>query len=551
MVSGTRAELSTRYFGDNRCRSIWHWQLITALTVVAMTAVVALLTPDRFTDWRFTTGVMSFVALTMIVLALPWHRLSSRVILAVPVLDALLIGLIVTGDTPAAAYLWVFPVAWVASYFSIGVLIGMVSLIAVLRVTVLAVLGVTVPGTINTVILMLTLIFVSVIMSVGAERNRSGRRLLRTQSDRLARALGRVEDQRARHQRIMDSLDVAIARVRADGVVEIANTAFRALYALEPDAHHHPARAVEYRSRRGLLTPASETTIARAGRGELFEGEVIWLFGVDGQWRALRASTKVIEHGSAEDGLLLLAEDITEHVDPGANEQAVRRSIAHELRNPLTAVLGHLDLVLERVDLDPAARRQLEVVEQAGTRMQELLQRSLSTPSSGHQLSGAPESDEAADLTELARASVEGFRPAARANGVAIDCDLEMALPIHGDVFRLRQAVDNLVSNAIKFTQRGGRVTVAGVHAASEVGLQVSDNGIGIAPDDLPRIFERDFRAEPARNRDIPGTGLGLSISQDIVRSQGGRFEVDSELGQGTQIRILLPVPSDHERIPA
>ncbi len=537
-----------RYFGDSRCRSIWHWQLIIAFTTVAIAVGVAALSPERFSDWRFSVSVILIVAITMATLSIPWHRLGRAAVLGVPVLDALLIGLIVAGRTPAGSFLWVFPVAWVATYFRTAALLGMLSLIAGIELVILLTSGITVQATMELLISVVALCFVGVIMSVGSTRNRSSRRLLSAQSDRLVHALERVRLQKARNLRVLDALDIGVARVGRGGVVEVASAAFRRLYALESAVDLHPARAVEYRTRRGDVVPASETTISRAGRGELFQNEVVWLFGLDGRWRALRASTKAIDPDVADDGLLLRVEDVTESIDPRAGEDAVRRSIAHELRNPLTAVLGHVELLLERDDLDAAARRQLDVVEHAGARMEQLIDRALSVPGARDD-----DADEPFDLADIAFASVDGFTPAADASGVTVEARLFEDLPVCGDAFRLRQVVDNVLGNAIKFAQRGGRVIVQGHREdTGEVQLLVTDNGIGIADDDLPRIFEREFRTQLARQRGIPGTGLGLSISRDIVMSEGGRLEVTSELGQGTSVSIVLPAfDADRERMPA
>lgn len=551
MLEGPRTSSpGARYFGDSRCRSIWQWQLVIAFTIVAMAVFVALLDPTRFNDWRFTIGVSLFIVLTVVTLCLPWQRIGRAGVLAIPVLDALVIGLPAVGDTRVAAFIWVFPVAWVATYYRTAVLLGMLSLIAAIQLSFLLLLGLTVDGTINGVISMITLGFVAVIMSVGAERNRSARRLLGAQADRLAHALQRVQEQKARHQRVLDTLDVGVARASSGGLVEVSNAAFRTLYELDIAAQFHPTRAVEYRERRGAPVPAAQTTIARAARGELFHDEVVWLFGLDGRWRALKTSTKMIGHGHTDDGLLLLAEDVSESVDPTAGEVALRRSISHELRNPLTALLGHVDLMMERDDLDESARRHLDVVEHAGARMQRLLERSLETIAARQQ--DDDEVGEPFDLVDIASASIEGYAPAADAAGVAVEARLGKGLIVRADAFRVRQVVDNVIGNAIKYSLRGGRVAVRGRANEGEVSLEINDNGIGISEEDLPRIFDRDFRTEAVRQRGIPGTGLGLGISRDLIVAEGGRVEITSELGHGTRVSIILPVSDDsHGRRPS
>ncbi|MGO2932649.1 sensor histidine kinase [Microbacterium sp.] len=544
MLKKARASSSPalHYFGDNRCRSIWQWQLIIALTVVTMSVGVALLAPTRFSDGRFSIGVVAIITITMIALAVPWHRVGRRGVLALPLLDSVAIAAIALGDTASATVLWVFPIAWVALYYSVGTLIATISMIGLLRLINLFLLGLTVEKMISMVILMITLGFVGVVMAVGAQRNRSSRRLLRSQSDRLAHALRRVNEQKARNRRLLDSLDIGIARVGAGGLLEVSNEAFHTIFELEATGQSHPARAVEYRTRRGEPVPASQTTIARASQGELFADEVVWLFGSDGQWRAIKTSTRPIDHGIVTgDGLLLLVEDVTESIDPRAGQDATRRTISHELRNPLTAILGHIDLLLERKDLDGAVREQLDVVEHAGSRMQQLIDQALMSPGKR-----ADETGVDFDLADIARASLEAFAPAADSAGVTVTAEFDEHLCLFGDAFRIRQVVDNLVSNAIKYAQRGGRVTVHGYRPTpGETALHIADSGIGIDREDLSRIFEREFRTQVARDSGIPGTGLGLSISRDIVVAHGGRVEVDSDLGQGTEITVILPGPRE------
>ena len=533
---------SVRYYGDSRCRSIWQWQLVLAVTTVTIAAGVAFLTPVLFQDWRFSAGLVMIVVVTSICLGIPWHRVGASGVIVVPVLDAIAVGLLDSKANPLLAILWVFPVAWVASYYSPYALIGMLALVGGSSLLRLFADGAEPQDTINVVILLITLGFVGVIMLVGSSRSRASKRLLQAQSSRIGHALRRVTEQKSRNRQLLDSLDIGIARVKPGGVIEVSNHAFHTLYALDVSPAFRPTSAVEYRARRGAPIPLSETSIARAARGELFSDELIWLFGLDGQWRALKASTRVIEEDRhASDGLLLLIEDVSTQVDPRANQEQTRRTISHELRNPLTAILGHVDLLLERDDVSETMRRQLEVVERAGDRMERLIDEALvTTPHT------AEHDAVEFDLADVAHASIEGFAPVAEAQGVSLKVSLDETLPLRGDAFRLRQVVDNVIGNAIKYAQRGGAVTILATHRdENEVALVVTDTGIGISAEDLPHIFEPEFRAQLARERGIPGTGLGLGISRAIVTEQGGRLDVTSELGQGTEVALVLPSPSE------
>ncbi|MGP6175985.1 sensor histidine kinase [Microbacterium sp. A196] len=536
------------YFGDARCRSIWQWQLLIALSVVMIGLGVALLTPMRYGDWCFSVGMILVVVLTVGSLAVPWHRINASGVLILPILNVFAIAFITIGDTPVAAYLWVIPVTWVASYYSSAAMVTVLLLVGALRIVILIEDGISPERTINTVMLVVTLGIVAIITRVAVRRNRSTRQLLSDQAGRLARSVLRVNEQKARNKRLLDSLDIGVARLTEDGLVEVSNKAFHRIYSVVSTSQFHPGRVVEYRARRGESVPPNETAMMRAARGELFENEIVWLFGFDGAWRAVKATARVLGPEQGDDGLLLIVEDVTESIDPYAIDDAKRRSISHELRNPLTAVLGHLDLVLEREDLPGAARAQLEVVERAGERMQRLIDQVLEAPQARDD---DPVHD--FDLTALARDSTEAFAPTAEAAGATIVVKLDEPLIARGDAFRLRQVIDNVIGNAIKYAPHSGKVAVRTyVSELGEVALQVIDNGIGIAAEDIPRIFERDFRTDAARASGIPGTGLGLSISRAIIESQGGRFEVISDLGQGTAVTLTLPTPlnSPHERMP-
>ena len=128
--------------------------------------------------------------------------------------------------------------------------------------------------------------------------------------------------------------------------------------------------------------------------------------------------------------------------------------------------------------------------------------------------------------------------------------------PIRADETRLQEVLYNLLENAVKYSPENGEIRLQAARRGSEIVVSVSDNGIGISRDDLPRIFERFYRADKARGRELGGTGLGLAIVKHIVQLHGGRAEAESEPGQGTTVRVFLsmnmprdsgtgPVPSN------
>jgi signal transduction histidine kinase len=214
--------------------------------------------------------------------------------------------------------------------------------------------------------------------------------------------------------------------------------------------------------------------------------------------------------------------------------------VSHELRTPLTSITGYLELVLDDPELPDEQRRFLDVVDRNADRLLRLVSDLLLVAQiESGKLSLDPEE---VDLVDLATQSVEVLRPAADARGIDLRLDVDPIPSLRGDPARLGQLLDNLVSNAVKFTESGGRVVVALGVTGEEVVLAVSDNGIGIPVAEQRRLFDRFFRASTAQDRAIEGTGLGLTIVHAIVRAHGGEIELTSDEGQGTTFRVRLPV---------
>ena len=214
--------------------------------------------------------------------------------------------------------------------------------------------------------------------------------------------------------------------------------------------------------------------------------------------------------------------------------------VSHELRTPLTSITGYLELVLDDSELLPEHRRFLEVVDRNADRLLRLVSDLLLVAQiESGKLALEPED---VDLADLATHSVEVLRPAADARGIDLRLDAHPIPTMTGDPARLGQLLDNLVSNAVKFTEDGGRVVVALGVTGEDLVLAVSDNGIGIPVAEQRRLFDRFFRATTAQDRAIEGTGLGLTIVHAIVRAHGGAIEVTSDEGQGTTFRVRLPI---------
>ncbi|MDE3088268.1 MAG: HAMP domain-containing protein [Chloroflexota bacterium] len=223
-------------------------------------------------------------------------------------------------------------------------------------------------------------------------------------------------------------------------------------------------------------------------------------------------------------------------------QQRFVADVSHELRSPLTAIRGNLDL-LQRGAADDAAARQaaLEAIDSESARMQRMVQDLLLLAQAD---AGIPIQKQPVELDTLV---LDVYRHARlMTTKVKVSLGSEDQAQVLGDPDRLKELFLNLVDNAIQYTPAGGEVKLSLERDAEWVRVTVADTGVGIPAQDLPRIFDRFYRADKARARDpssdLGGTGLGLSIVKTIVDAHGGRIDVTSEVGKGSTFTVALPL---------
>jgi len=215
--------------------------------------------------------------------------------------------------------------------------------------------------------------------------------------------------------------------------------------------------------------------------------------------------------------------------------------VSHELRTPLTSIIGYLELIADgdAGGLTSEQASYLAVVQRSTNRLVDLVGDLLL-------VAEAERGPLALELVEvdgaaLAANAVESARPVADARGIIVRLEHGDPVTLAGDPTRLAQMLDNLISNAIKFTPQGGRVTVRAGRGGSDAVFEITDTGGGIAEDDRERLFDPFFRSHEANVRAVPGTGLGLTITKAIVDAHRGTIDVQSTR-DGTTFRVSLPV---------
>jgi len=336
-------------------------------------------------------------------------------------------------------------------------------------------------------------------------------------------------------------LGTPVTRLAGHGLFDRVHVADRPAYltALSDVARDGEARSVEFRLRRDL---------PRTG-GTGGQVDFIW---VEMRCRPLEqaqaseaevvAVMRDVTDRKMQEQALDLARSAAEAAD--AAKTRFLATMSHELRTPLNAIIGFSEMIMQEdvLMLDAARRREYaQLINDSGQHLLSVVNGILdmSKMESGNfEITPEPFAPRAALINCCNLLALK-----ARENGIELATDAPLDLPpITGDPRAFKQIVLNLVSNAVKFTERGGKVTVAASVEGPRFVLRVRDNGVGIASDDLKRIGDPFFQAGKTYQRRHEGTGLGLSIVKSLVGLHAGDMSVDSKVGEGTTVTIALPL---------
>lgn len=252
-------------------------------------------------------------------------------------------------------------------------------------------------------------------------------------------------------------------------------------------------------------------------------------------------ATPLFEATRGEKRAVLLVRDRTEDKRLEQMRRDFVADVSHELKTPLTSIKAYVETLIDGAVDDPVARAPfLEKIHANADRLTKLVADILDIS----RLESSPRDDirERLDLNKLVERVAAQFRDRAQKRKVQLEFT-RSAQPAEAVVndHDLSEAVENLIDNAIKYTPSEGRVVVSVARDDGQVSIAVSDNGIGIPKESLPRVFERFYRVDQARSRELGGTGLGLSIVKHVALRHGGKVEAESELGKGSTFRITLP----------
>ncbi|TMP92871.1 MAG: PAS domain-containing protein [Verrucomicrobia bacterium] len=311
--------------------------------------------------------------------------------------------------------------------------------------------------------------------------------------------------------------------------VTLVNQAFRKLFGLPEISLGAP-----------LLDVVREATVDRLIAETLRTGKAMQseLVRADSKTNSERdveiSAVPVKDDAGLTTGAVVLFHDITQLKQTDKVRRDFVANVSHELRTPLSILRGYIETLLDNPQTsDKELSRILRVMERHSKRLGLLVDDLLTLARLESRSAGLQFSD--VQLAELFQSVIRDWEKK------LAEKQLKVVVDLSPDETRLHEVLYNLLDNALKYSLENGEIRLRAVHRGPEIVLSVTDNGIGISKGDLPRIFERFYRADKARSRELGGTGLGLAIVKHIAQLHGGRVEAESELGKGTTIRVILP----------
>ncbi len=337
-------------------------------------------------------------------------------------------------------------------------------------------------------------------------------------------------------QAILGAMEDGVLVVDARSRITLMNSTFQKLFDLRDPAVDVPlVEAVRHATLDQLIVETLET-------GEAMRSELSVTDSRTHSERRIEVSAVPIKKADDEmPGAVVLFHDITELKQVDQIRREFVANVSHELRTPLSILRGYIEVLLDEPETPrEELARILSIMERHSKRLQRLVDDLLSLAQL--ESSGATLELSAVRVDELFNNLIRDWKEKLAAKHLKVIVDLTPeALTLHADGTRLEEVLYNLLDNAVKFSRENGEIYLRATRLGSDMVLSVSDNGLGIGKEHLSRIFERFYRADKARSRELGGTGLGLAIVKHIAQLHGGRVEAESELGRGTSIRVVLP----------
>ena len=239
-------------------------------------------------------------------------------------------------------------------------------------------------------------------------------------------------------------------------------------------------------------------------------------------------------------GVIVVIQDITEHVKLDNMRKEFVADVSHELKTPITSIMGYADTLVEGEYDKETQDKFLGVIASEARRMAKLVSDLLTL--SRYDNDKARWEKTEFDLGELTKKSVESLKIEMDKKHQNVECFVTANVPqVYADKYGIERVILNILTNSIKYTRENGTIKVYVGFVYNDAYIKIIDNGIGIPEDDLSKIFERFYRVDKARTREMGGTGLGLSIAKEILDKNEGSIDIKSKVGEGTEVVIRVP----------
>ena len=240
------------------------------------------------------------------------------------------------------------------------------------------------------------------------------------------------------------------------------------------------------------------------------------------------------------DGVIAVIQDITEHVKLDNMQKELVADVSHELKTPITSIMGYADTLLEGEYDKETQTKFLNVIATEARRMARLVTDLLTLSRYDNNKKNIRK--ESFDLGDLVKKCQDKLAIEIKKKHHKVDCFVTADVPpVYADKYDIERVILNVLTNSIKYTPDGGEIKIYVGFVYNDAYIKIFDNGIGIPEEDLGRIFERFYRVDKARTREMGGTGLGLSIAKEILDKNGGSIDIKSVVGQGTEVVIRIP----------
>jgi two-component system phosphate regulon sensor histidine kinase PhoR len=352
-------------------------------------------------------------------------------------------------------------------------------------------------------------------------------------AERLDKTIRTLVEERNLSSAILGSMVEGVLVVNHAERVEFANQGFAEILGLDHPPHSGSA----------LVEVVRQTELIEAARKVLHGEPRVESEIVTGTLRQRFFAATVAAVRSAEaNGAVMVLHDITDLRKLERIRRDFVANVSHEFRTPLTAIQGFAETLLGGAMDDLQNRERflaiiLEHARRLGRLTEDLLMLSkMDADKLELEVRRLP-------VAQLVEGCVETSRPRAKDKNLRLSTSLAANVPdVAGDRRRLTEVLQNLLDNAVQYTPEGGKIAVTAARQDGEVVFTVEDTGIGIPEADQPRIFERFYRVDVARSREVGGTGLGLSIAKHLIEAHGGRIWVESEVGAGSKFHFSVPI---------